>query len=413
MTPTPANESLLEETDQILFVSDRDGNQEIYRANADGSGLARLTDNRAADTDPIWSPDGQQIAFVSQRDGPDELYTMNLNGLDIERLTRFEAEVAQPTWSPDGTQIAFALHDDDTSVLAALDLESGTVMTISDRLQSIANPAWSPDGTMIAFASTDETVDQKRDIFRIDIRSPDESASLVNLTNHLGDDDHPAWQPVRANTARIAFHSNRDGNDEIYVMEANGAAQTRLTRNRTADTGPSWSSTGTAIAFTTGRTRESNSEIVVMRDDGSEQRSIIAFAARNEQVAWQPPPKIRRVNQLAFTLSNQPPLTSRNIVTMNEGGGSLAFVTNNLDVDTTTPAWSPDGSQIAFASNQSGNYDIWVINADGSGEARNLTGSFAARDMHPAWSPDGSEIAFESREPGNWDVFDCGSRWYR
>ena len=64
----------------IAFVSDRDGNQEIYVMNADGSGLTSLTNNAADDYDPAWSPDGRQIAFYSDRDGNWEIYLMNADG---------------------------------------------------------------------------------------------------------------------------------------------------------------------------------------------------------------------------------------------------------------------------------------------------------------------------------------------
>ena len=87
-------------TGRIAFASSRDGNREIYVMNADGSGLARLTDNRADDQAPAWSPDGRRIAFTSRRDGNLEIYVMNADGSGLTRLTNHLAEDWEPAWSP-------------------------------------------------------------------------------------------------------------------------------------------------------------------------------------------------------------------------------------------------------------------------------------------------------------------------
>jgi Tol biopolymer transport system component len=85
---------------QFAFVSDRDGDLEIYLMNVDGSGLTRLTDSPGYDADPAWSPDGSQIAFVSQRDGHFEIYRMDANGSDQTRLTNNPHGSVSPLWQP-------------------------------------------------------------------------------------------------------------------------------------------------------------------------------------------------------------------------------------------------------------------------------------------------------------------------
>ncbi len=96
--------------DKIAFVSDRDGNFEIYVMNADGSGQTRLTDSSADESGLAWSPDGTRIAFVSDRDGNSEIYVMNADGSDQTNLTNNPASEYTPSWSPDGARIAF--HSD-------------------------------------------------------------------------------------------------------------------------------------------------------------------------------------------------------------------------------------------------------------------------------------------------------------
>src|SRR5439155_56572 len=96
----------------IAFVSDRDGNSDIYVMNANGTGPVNLTNNPGFDVDPSWSPDGSKIAFHSFRDadGNDELYIMNADGTGLVRVTNDLASGpydAQPNWSPDGSRLAF------------------------------------------------------------------------------------------------------------------------------------------------------------------------------------------------------------------------------------------------------------------------------------------------------------------
>ena len=91
---------------RVVFTSSRDGNQEIYSMNADGTGQTRLTTNSAADTDPSYSPDGTKIVFTSTRDGNEEIYVMNADGTGQRRLTEHTANDNDPAWSPDGAQIA-------------------------------------------------------------------------------------------------------------------------------------------------------------------------------------------------------------------------------------------------------------------------------------------------------------------
>ena len=93
---------------KIVFCSTRDGNQEIYIMNADGTNQTRLTFNTADDSNPQLSSDGRKIVFDSDRDGNEEIYVMNVDGSNQTRITNNTFVDVQPAWSPDGTKIAFS-----------------------------------------------------------------------------------------------------------------------------------------------------------------------------------------------------------------------------------------------------------------------------------------------------------------
>ena len=214
----------------------------------------------------------------------------------------------------------------------------------------------------------------------------------TRLTRHSDDDYAPAWSP---DGTQIAFTSDRDGNDEIYVMAADGSQQTRLTRNSAWDTDPAWSPDGTQIAFTSDR--DGNNEIYVMAADGSQPTRL----TRNN--ACGPLPLRGRPTVRRLPLRPERGGNPSEIYVMAADGSQPTRLTRN-SAWATDPAWSPDGTQIAFASERDGNYEIYVMAADGSQQTRLTRNS--ARDSSPKWSPDGTQIAFTSdRDAGNDEIY--------
>ncbi|MEO8394979.1 MAG: TIR domain-containing protein [Chloroflexota bacterium] len=211
------------------------------------------------------------------------------------------------------------------------------------------------------------------------------------LTNNAAMDMNPAWSP---DGLQIAFDSKQDGNAEIYAMNADGSNPYKLSDNPAFNAYPAWSLDGTQIAFQS--YRDENYEIYIMNADGSSNpRNLSNNSAADYIPAWSPDG-----TQIAFYSERDGNLE---IYVMNADGSNPHRLTNNLATDF-TPAWSPDGTQIAFSSDRDGNDEIYVMNADGS-NLRRLTNSPAHNDS-PAWSPDGTQIAFISQQSnGYYEIY--------
>ena len=248
---------------KIAFVSNRDGNPEIYLLNADGSNQARLTNDPAEDLGPAWSPDGAKIVFSSNRDGNEEIYVMKADGSSLTRLTNSDSHEVEPAWSPDGARIAYATRVGEGNwEIYVMDTDGSNQTRLTFDLERDGAPTWSPDGTRIAFLSTRQG---HQEIYVMNADGSNQVPLLeLEPTGIFHRHGRPAWSP---DGTRIAFHSPDNENFDIYVVNADGTNQTRITDYHGGDFGPAWSPDGTRIAFLAERDGERG--IYVMNADGS------------------------------------------------------------------------------------------------------------------------------------------------
>ena len=246
---------------KIAFVSNRDGNNEIYIMNADGTNQTRLTYNNADDIQPSWSPDGTKIAFRTYRDGNSELYVMNADGTNPFNLTNnLDNYDGEPQWSPDGSKIVFSSWRSGAADIWVMNSDGTNPVQLTNGLWA-SNPAWSPDGTRIAFSYQGN----------ISVMNADGTNRTTILS--VGCCISPyvgSWSP---DGTKIAIYSDRfDGNFEIYTINSDGTNRVRLTNNSASDSNPSWSLSAAKIAFTSNR--DGNYEIYTMNPDGTNQTRL-------------------------------------------------------------------------------------------------------------------------------------------
>ena len=298
ITVTPSSVAI----GKITFASNRDGCAQIYLMNTDGSSQTCLSNGAYNDESPKWSPDNSRIAFQSDRDFENDgdnpiygmdIYVMNWDGSGVSRLTNSTYDDINPVWSPDGTKIAFMSFRNCLNYqIYVMNADGSGQVNISNNNANDTQPSWSPDGTKIAFAS-DRDQAGFSSIYIMSANGSNQTRVTLSGTGLL--DEQPAWSP---DGMKLAFITTRDStvvtwdewlqgqlvvktklliNKEVYVMNADGSSQIRLTNIMGNDDSPVWSPDGTRIAFRSDRDRnccDPSEQIWMMNADGSNQVNL-------------------------------------------------------------------------------------------------------------------------------------------
>ena len=230
---------------EIVFVSHRSGNAEIYSMNRDGTGMNRLTDHPAADVSPAWSPDGKRIAFISDRSGQPRLYIMEANGTNIVRHANDDGWLESPSWSPDGSEIAVSSWSPNGRRILVLKsdplLASARLLTNEPFRDEQSQPSWSPDGKRLAFnfSPNDESI-------FIGTVNPD-GTSFTVMTTANPPMLNPAWSP---DGRQMAVNVYSDSRVQVGVLNESNSL-TRLSETQLFGK-LAWSPDGKLIAYSHG-----------------------------------------------------------------------------------------------------------------------------------------------------------------
>jgi Tol biopolymer transport system component len=253
------------------------------------------------------------------------------------------------------------------------------------------NPSWSPDGTRIAFQS-DRTGEQF-DIYAMNADGGNETP----LTTNLNDDRNPAWSPM---LQHIAFDSNRAGEEDIWkVLVVSGEPSAEaLTFANLQDVEPAWSPDGTALAFSSSRGLGNEFNIWRIPASGGTAVQLTAFPDIDESPAYSPSGDL-----LAFVSTLN--FTTRHVYLKHFSDDSVVPLTGDVGFEEFDPAWSPQDRAGVFARNAGSHNTIWTLVLGRLIPTQATFGTGVVGDAGPAWSPDGTTLAFHSDRNGNLDIF--------
>lgn len=231
-------------------------------------------------------------------------------------------------------------------------------------------PNWFPDSQALVFAAERGT--ERSDVYRMNL----DGSGRRQLTDDPANDSAPAVSP---DGTRIAFESDRDGNYEIYVIDARGGNPVRLTTDPARDLAPAWSPDGRQLVFTSDRDNRASADVYRMNADGSGVERLTSdlsnwapqFSPDGQQVAVQ---------------------VDLDVHVINLADGSRRSLTSD-PMNGMNPSWSPDGNRIAFVTTRNRRAEIFTMKADGS-DQQVLVSMAAGSVIDPRWSPDGSRVAF-------------------
>lgn len=257
----------------IVFVSDRDGNKEIYAMDFDGRGVRQLTAHKSLSINPNGR--GGRIVYTSYVHLFPELYSMNVDGSDKKQIPTGVGLNASPAISPDGTQVAFAGSQNGNSDIYLIGANGGNLRRLTTTRALEAAPDWSPTGRQILYTS-DQTGLPQIWLMEAEGTSPHQFTFAGNWN------DEGAWSP---DGARIAFACRNEGDFNICVMDVATGRTVQLTAEG-SNSHPAWSPDGQKIAYES--KRSGRTQIYTMDAADGKNKRLLTDAGNNVQPVWVP-----------------------------------------------------------------------------------------------------------------------------
>jgi Tol biopolymer transport system component len=225
----------------IVFESDRGGHLDLWTMRPDGTGAARLTNDRTEDVFPEWSPNGKKLAWTRGGFGPDgELWVMNADGTGRRQLTFNAFSDYDAVWSPDSSRIAFRSERNGNRDVYVINADgTGEQRLTTDPGFDIA-PDWAPDGSRIAFTST------RSGFFAVYIMLPDGS-DVRKLTADSLNAGIARYAPNGGSLIFADGFCGTCGESDLWVMNADGSGQRQVTNSAENEIPGAWSHDGTRV----------------------------------------------------------------------------------------------------------------------------------------------------------------------
>lgn len=273
-------------TGNIIFMSTRDGNFEIYSMDSKGENLKNLSCNKAMDYAFSYTPD-KRLVFYTNRDGNDEIYVMESDGKKVTNLTNHPAADRIPCVSPDGKQVLFLSdREDKNGKIYSMDIDGKNLKKLTNNSYFEDAPSWSYEGKKIVFSrelrnlkDTSRNAVGNGEIFIMDADGKNE----MQLTNRPGFDGGPQISP---DGKRIVFYGKSEkGKYDIFLMDIDGKNLMNLTEDDMEDYSPSWSPDGKWVACTRGDSK--NYDVWLIHLETKIKTRLTTQSKRDESPFWQ------------------------------------------------------------------------------------------------------------------------------
>jgi tricorn protease len=387
--------------DTIAFVYAGD----IWLAGARGGAARRLTSDPGEELFPKFSPDGHSIAFTGQYTGTRQVYVIGVDGGMPRQLTFHNDVGTMPyrggvdnhvlDWTPDGKQVLFLAHRTPWSERIArpylVPAAGGTERPLPLRESSVGS--LSADGTRFAFAPVmNEWREWKyyyggraSDVWIYDLKS----GAAQQVTDDPGIDQQPVWIGET-----LYFASNRDRVINLFAWDPATRATRKATRHDVFDV--LWpSGDGRRIVYENGGwihlfdpATGANAKVPI-RVEGDLPRTLPYYKNVTADIDFM---TVSPTGKRAL-------LTARgDVFTVPAAKGEIRNLTASPGVREMNAAWSPDGRWIAYLSDRTGEYEIYVRPADGSGQERRVTTDGTIWRFPPQWSPDSKKLTFGDKD---------------
>jgi len=386
--------------DRVVFCHGGD----LWLCTNQGGLARRLTAHPGLELFPKFSPDGRWIAFTGQYDGDEQVYVISADGGEPRRLTHYPARGPLPQrwgfdnqvygWTSDGKVLFRSMRE-------GWDLTDTRLYTVSlqgELPKALPMPVsgggdLSPDGKRVVYSPlTRDFRTWKRyeggwaqDLFIFDIASH----ALEPVAHHVRTERDPMWIGDR-----IVFASDRDGTLNLYSFDLASKSVDKLTSSTAWDVRWPSKGDGEQVIFELGgeleildlRTRQQRHLTITVPDDGLHTRPTRVDASGLVE-SFGVSPRGERIVVAARGEVFSVPVEK----------GPTRNLTRTPNAHDREVDWSPDGRQIVFLSDRSGEEELWLVPQDGQGEAKQLTEGGAARRFGPRFSPDGKWVAFSDK----------------
>lgn len=359
--------------------------------------MVPLTSLPGSEISPSFSPDGKQIAFSWDGDDKDfEVYTKRLDSGSPLKITRGPGQSVNPAWSPVGPQIAFIRLTHDRAdlmiatiggserLLASENPPEGWAVTQFGIFRNFG-PAWSPDGKELAVVDACPSTQETACIYLVSV-SDGKKRLFTSPDSRISGDHLPSFSP---DGKLLAFARSKTLSvSDIYVQSLATGKAHRLTFDGSGIDGITWAHNGRDVIYSS--ERAGAPELWRVPVDGGAIQPIYV----GSQGVLQPvlSPDGRR-------LATVEDVTNENIWRIPVHGDGNSHPTKLVSASrrNDSPRYSPDGTRLAFASERSGTWEIWVCNADGTNPVQ-ITSFKSGLTGSPNWSPDSRRIVFDSRQ---------------